>query len=1479
MRQCLRLADSQAGCRVFVFSCRTRAHACTLRKVTMSTPFFNLDSVRMDRFVRLDPTRGQLVAPLKKGMQSWQTLPLRKRKGTAKVKAYTLGTVTLERTADHVAFKVGSSTCWSIDPSHFTGNPKVALLVGPAQDRFKLTLSDAMFPGTEVPADFTALIYVAEGVWTLEMSFTWGGFQASAALADWLTTPLESPLQSTLLNAGEVCAFATDKRVVLGPQPSAVFLPCWGFLVAGSIRMEGLSEPLLCNAFAINLLTPEMPGLLKLASRRRTLLMLGNPWSKPWFSLPLEEGSTTGWQVHALTPCYSTLQMEFAQEVSTGKTARMLAAYSMHADPTWLAFEPGADLRNDLGAPFQLPIQRPVALQFFAHEVSTPQTAVLGTLGWTSGWVHTAAASIQLGKPGRTGFFLLHNGDKTCVGHPVPMQDGLFGLEFNLQATAARADADLLAQPTAALGRAIAVLHVGEEGTQPLVSEDADPLHIRLDGSAAAQIVFPGRWSSFVVRPADLLVLLFRFKNLRLHCHGSDAPRLLRAGNEPGRMVVYFPPQSLAEETPLEVHVGDYPAPIRVRLAGLSRLAFSTTESTLAFDRNTLLDWVQAPGKAAGVLWSTCLTTMPLNDDGITYAEDDETSIEAPYGLFVSGDASSRWHGQQTPALQNHRSELWHVNLRSAEQGNPVMKAFDYRREDPFGDRLPLSSTNRRDIVSNCIAHGFDAERFMLSPLGAWMNVEGKWEAALENWRNVTTMGRDHYVKTAYRGILLPFGHRAVFITISERKFLDKTGGAKEARLQMRKFILVREPVLAYALPPESDVVADKSVEYQQRQMPFKSVRLLTLKTADLDYPKNSPLSSSPLCPAETAFWPMVAASATPVDFQFLVRAEDRAGHTLEWMMPMAFVRAARMEIDDATPETMANYEAFLSAALGHSGGARLLRTSGDSTDPIFDAEPPNSRYVSPLHGQSLSLVPTTGNAKGAEGAQDSTVNVSTLAFRVAIGHRSDDAAYLHRRVNPVLADATLTIPVMRQLGQITEPNRATYAGAYLRDGFSTSNTGEIYLRFVQSVELSFSPSNGSDKVGGVVSPGMAMGGLSRLIGPVGVKTGDSGTEVSDAHLTTLANGSFDPVQYFAVAMNSKLLGGVTLQDILAPVSFSAAKLADANSPVPMWTSVASADGTCHQLAWHTSALKSNDNFLPGAGAELKLLVRAQVSGSGVAASRVSGELKHFSLVLAEVIAIEFDWFKFSVEPGGKPLVHVSVHGIEFLGALKFINALSGVLGLNNFNDPPYLDITSEGLLCGYNLRIPSIAVGVFALQNLALEASIALPFTGDPARARLAVSKRHDPFLITVSLFAGGGFFAIEAASDNTRIVEGCLEFGGNIALNLGVASGGIQVMAGIYFRIEKSACKLSGYVRASGALEVLGMITVSVEFYLALNYEPPRVWGEASVTVEVEVLFFSASVSLSVRREFAGGSRDLPFHEMISIPEWDNYLAAFAD
>jgi hypothetical protein len=53
-----------------------------------------------------------------------------------------------------------------------------------------------------------------------------------------------------------------------------------------------------------------------------------------------------------------------------------------------------------------------------------------------------------------------------------------------------------------------------------------------------------------------------------------------------------------------------------------------------------------------------------------------------------------------------------------------------------------------------------------------------------------------------------------------------------------------------------------------------------------------------------------------------------------------------------------------------------------------------------------------------------------------------------------------------------------------------------------------------------------------------------------------------------------------------------------------------------------------------------------------------------------------------------------------------------------------------------------------------------------------------------------------------------------------------------------------------------VLGLITISAEFYLGLTYESAgnRCWGQAKLTVEIEILFFSFSVTLTVEREFAG-------------------------
>jgi hypothetical protein len=93
--------------------------------------------------------------------------------------------------------------------------------------------------------------------------------------------------------------------------------------------------------------------------------------------------------------------------------------------------------------------------------------------------------------------------------------------------------------------------------------------------------------------------------------------------------------------------------------------------------------------------------------------------------------------------------------------------------------------------------------------------------------------------------------------------------------------------------------------------------------------------------------------------------------------------------------------------------------------------------------------------------------------------------------------------------------------------------------------------------------------------------------------------------------------------------------------------------------------------------------------------------------------------------------------------------------------------------------------------------------------------------------------------------------------------------------------AATLSGYLRMGGSLSVLGLIKVSVEFNLSFTYDSgtDKAYGRATLTVEVEVLFFSASVELTVERAFGGESGDPKFGEMYDTADrWSQYALAFA-
>jgi hypothetical protein len=238
---------------------------------------------------------------------------------------------------------------------------------------------------------------------------------------------------------------------------------------------------------------------------------------------------------------------------------------------------------------------------------------------------------------------------------------------------------------------------------------------------------------------------------------------------------------------------------------------------------------------------------------------------------------------------------------------------------------------------------------------------------------------------------------------------------------------------------------------------------------------------------------------------------------------------------------------------------------------------------------------------------------------------------------------------------------------------------------------------------------------------------------------------------------------------------------------------------------------------------------------------------------------------------------------IKFVGPLSFVEALRDLIPLDGFSDPPYLDISTKGIDAGFSVALPSIGLGLFNLSNVSLGAGFTVPFIGQPLSVRFNFCTREQPFQLSIALFGGGGFFAITIDPLGVQVLEAAFEFGACVSINLGVASGGVSVMAGIYFRMERDSATLSGYFRLEGHVSVLGILSISIELYLALSYETKtgKAAGIARLTVEVSVFMFSFPVTITCERKFAGSNGDPTFRQVMGtstdpkLPLADELLA----
>lgn len=411
----------------------------------------------------------------------------------------------------------------------------------------------------------------------------------------------------------------------------------------------------------------------------------------------------------------------------------------------------------------------------------------------------------------------------------------------------------------------------------------------------------------------------------------------------------------------------------------------------------------------------------------------------------------------------------------------------------------------------------------------------------------------------------------------------------------------------------------------------------------------------------------------------------------------------------------------------------------------------------------------------------------------------------------------------------------------------------------------------------------MAISTLTRALGPLAGNPADALTD------------TFNPGNFFPASGLASLFGAFDLGSLIPSGTLS--------GNAPQLKTATRDDGAGGKLIVTTIDFAPRlqpvnvgaATFTPTPSAALTIHgeIHKQVSPGGVAQPpptfSFDGKLTNFSVAILSSITVNFTQFRFTTVSGQKPNVTVALNTttpIEFSGDLQFVNDLANAIPPGLFGDPPSLDISPSGITAGFAIGLPPLAVGVFALQSVALSAGLTLPFRDGKPVFDFAVSSRPHPFSLTVAFFAGGGFFHLQLDTAGMKSLEAALEFGAAAAVNLGVASGEVHVMAGIYFSLQRQdpgnvlQATLTGYFRMGGSLSVLGLITVSVEFNLSFTYQNVgKAYGRATLTVEVDIAFFHKSVDLTVERTFGGSGGDPKFLDFFNTAQsWQDYASAFA-
>lgn len=495
-------------------------------------------------------------------------------------------------------------------------------------------------------------------------------------------------------------------------------------------------------------------------------------------------------------------------------------------------------------------------------------------------------------------------------------------------------------------------------------------------------------------------------------------------------------------------------------------------------------------------------------------------------------------------SFKNH----WEIVAQTSVYGLPALRriADDSRAEAPVGEG---EGAPRGSVVAPAfpvrfleeagpdagiaLAMPFEDVDISLTALGGVFDADWKGDPAalllgpphrgfdLERLSYRSFLGRDSRVVAVEKGYLFPLGIRASFVTLHERRILPDHAGRPISYLVRRRFIVCPRRPRTYPGPYQPS---------EGRAFPPRRVTMKTRVTPDLAAPTNIPLPVS-LDP-ETIFWP-----------QFV----DKAGPKGEALSIQHFM--FEWETEDAP--SVKSHLLFVKNSM--AGDAPAMEALVGYYNGLVDQEKSTDRPARPR-----TALLDGARHRYAEPLKEGDTSFDTINWTMgAQGRRRDDGRpffAMDGRMEgadqpPFYPHVTAALINIQSLDQMLGPRGAVgvkYFEPYVEQGFGPPPENGaapghgIFLQLTDT-NVSLAASEQSDRSGGLATPDVLVGGLSRTIGVVGAKTKKNKNGELEIDLSEASRNNFSPADFFKEA---KLLGIVPLADVVALATNST--LADA---------------------------------------------------------------------------------------------------------------------------------------------------------------------------------------------------------------------------------------------------------------------------------------------------------------------------------------------